>query len=55
VRFVEEDDPVAYADLMGFPEALPIWTSPASMAGLEATVERIQNCNIPIFLCQILE
>jgi hypothetical protein len=41
VRFIKEDDPVAYADLMGFPEALPIWTSPASMAGLEATVERI--------------
>jgi hypothetical protein len=28
---------------MGFPEALPIWTSPASMDGLEAAMERIQN------------
>jgi hypothetical protein len=43
VRFSEEDDPVAYAEPTGFSEALPIWTSPASMAGLESTVERIQN------------
>jgi hypothetical protein len=43
VRFSEEDDPVAYAKPMGFPKALSIWTSPASMAGLEAAVERIQN------------
>jgi hypothetical protein len=43
VRFSEEDDPMAYAEPTGFPEALPIWTSPASMAGLEAAVERIRN------------
>jgi hypothetical protein len=43
VRFDEEDDLVAYAKPTGFPEALSIWTSPASMAGLEAVVERIQN------------
>jgi hypothetical protein len=43
VRFDEEDDPVAYAEPMGFSEALSVWTSPASMAGLEAAVERIQN------------
>jgi hypothetical protein len=43
VRFSEEDDPVAYAEPTGFPEALSIWTSPASMASLEAAVERIQN------------
>jgi hypothetical protein len=43
VRFSEEDDPVAYAKPTGFPKALSIWTSPASMAGLEAAVERIQN------------
>jgi hypothetical protein len=43
MRFDEEDDPVAYAKPTGFPEAVPIWTSPASMAGLEAAVERIQN------------
>jgi hypothetical protein len=41
VRFSEEDDLVSYAVPMGFPEALPIWTSPASMAGLEAAVERM--------------
>jgi hypothetical protein len=41
VRFSEEDDPVAYAEPTGFPEALSIWTSPASMGGLEAAVERI--------------
>jgi hypothetical protein len=39
----EEDDPVAYAEPTGFLEALPIWTSPVSMADLEAAVERIQN------------
>jgi hypothetical protein len=38
VRFSEEDDPVAYAEPTGFPETLSIWTSPASMAGLEAAV-----------------
>jgi hypothetical protein len=43
MRFDEEDDLVAYAEPTGFPEALSIWTSPASMAGLEAAVERIQN------------
>jgi hypothetical protein len=43
VRFSEEDDPVAYAEPTGFPEAFPIWTSPASMASPEAAVERIQN------------
>jgi hypothetical protein len=43
MRFSEEDDPVAYAEPTGFPEALPIWTSPASMANQEAAVERIQN------------
>jgi hypothetical protein len=43
MRFDEEDDPVAYAKTMGFSKALPIWTSPTSMAGLEAAVERIQN------------
>jgi hypothetical protein len=43
VRFSEEDDPMAYAEPTGFPETLPIWTSPASMAGLEAAVERIEN------------
>jgi hypothetical protein len=41
MRFSEEDDPVAYAEPTGFPEALPIWTSLASMAGLEAAIERI--------------
>jgi hypothetical protein len=34
---------MAYAEPTGFPEAFPIWTSPASMAGVEAAVERIQN------------
>jgi hypothetical protein len=34
---------VAYSEPTGFPEALPIWTSPASMAVLEDAVERIQN------------
>jgi hypothetical protein len=43
VRFDEEDDHVAYTKPMDFPKALPIWTSPARMAGLEAAVERIQN------------
>jgi hypothetical protein len=43
VRFDEEDDPMAYTEPMGFPEALAIRTSPAGMAGLEAAVERIQN------------
>jgi hypothetical protein len=43
VRFDEEDDPVAYVETMGFPEALPMWTSPARMASLEDAVERIQN------------
>jgi hypothetical protein len=43
VRFSEEDDLVAYAEPTGFPEALSVWTSPASMAYLEAAVERIQN------------
>jgi hypothetical protein len=42
MRFLEEDDPVAYAEPTAAPEALPIWTSPASMASLEAAVERIQ-------------
>jgi hypothetical protein len=42
LRFSEVDDPMAYTELTSAPEALPIWTSPASMAGLEATVERIQ-------------
>jgi hypothetical protein len=39
--FSEEYDPVAYAEPMGFPDALSIWTSSASMAGLEATLKRI--------------
>jgi hypothetical protein len=43
VRFTEEDDPVAYAEPTGSLEVLPAWTSPASTAGLEAAVERIQN------------
>jgi hypothetical protein len=43
VRFSEEDDPMAYAEPTGFPEVLPNWTSPASMASLEAAVERIQK------------
>jgi hypothetical protein len=43
VRFNKEDDPMAYAKPTGFTEALPIWTSPASMASLEDAVERIQN------------
>jgi hypothetical protein len=43
MRFDEEDDPVAYTEPMGFSEALSIQTSLASMAGLEAAVERIQN------------
>jgi hypothetical protein len=43
MRFSEEDDPGAYAEPMGFSKALPIWTSLASMAGLEAAIERIQN------------
>jgi hypothetical protein len=43
VRFNKEDDPMAYAKPMGFTEALPIWTSPVSMASLEAIVEKIQN------------
>jgi hypothetical protein len=34
---------MAYAEPTGFPEAFPIWTSPASMASPEAAVERIQN------------
>jgi hypothetical protein len=41
VRFNEEDDSVAYAEPMGFPEFLHIWTSPTSMADLEAAMERI--------------
>jgi hypothetical protein len=43
MRFSEEDDPVAYAEPTGFPEALSVWTSPTSMDSLEAAVERIQN------------
>jgi hypothetical protein len=43
MRFSEEDDPVAYAEPTGFPEALFVWNSSVSMAGLEAAVERIQN------------
>jgi hypothetical protein len=43
VRFSEKDDPMEYAEPTGAPEALPIWTSPASTTGLEAVVERIQN------------
>jgi hypothetical protein len=43
MRFDEEDDPVAYAEPTGFPEALSICTSLASMTGLEAALERIQN------------
>jgi hypothetical protein len=43
MRFSEEDDLVAYAKPTGFLEALSIWTSPVSMAGLEAAIERIQN------------
>jgi hypothetical protein len=43
MRFDEEDDPVAYAEPTGFPKALSMRTSSASMASLEATVERIQN------------
>jgi hypothetical protein len=34
---------MTYAEPMGLPEVLPIWTSPTSMASLEATLERIQN------------
>jgi hypothetical protein len=34
---------MAYAEPTGAPEALPIWTSPANMARLEAIVERIQQ------------
>jgi hypothetical protein len=29
VRFSEEDDPMSYAEPMGFPEALSVWTSDA--------------------------
>jgi hypothetical protein len=43
VRFNEKDNPVGYAEPTGFPEALSVWTSPVSMAGLEAIVERIQS------------
>jgi hypothetical protein len=43
MRFSEEDDPMAYAEPTGFPEFLPVWTSPASTNGMEAAVERIQN------------
>jgi hypothetical protein len=43
VRFSKENDPMAYAEPTGFPEVLPVWTSPASMTSLEAIVERIQN------------
>jgi hypothetical protein len=43
MRFDEEDDHVASAKPMGFPEALSVWTSLASMVGLEAPMERIQN------------
>jgi hypothetical protein len=43
VRFSEQDDPMAYPEPIGFPEALSVWTSQASMADLEATVGRIQN------------
>jgi hypothetical protein len=43
VRFDEEDDPVAYTEPTGFLETLFVWTSLASMAGLEAAIERIQN------------
>jgi hypothetical protein len=43
VRFIEEDDPMAHAEPTGFSEVLPVLTSPASMAVLEAAVERIQN------------
>jgi hypothetical protein len=46
MRFDEEDDPMAYAEPTGLPETLSVWTSPVSMASLEAAVERIQNiCN----------
>jgi hypothetical protein len=41
MSFSEEDDPMAYAEPTGFSEVLPVWTSSASMAGLQATVERI--------------
>jgi hypothetical protein len=43
MRFNEEDDTMAYAELTGFPEVRPVWTSSASMADLEAAIERIQN------------
>jgi hypothetical protein len=43
VRFDEEDDLMAYAEPTGFLEALSVWNSPESMAGLETAVERIQN------------
>jgi hypothetical protein len=43
MMFDEEDDSVAYAEPTGFLEALHIWTSPVSMADLEAAMERIQN------------
>jgi hypothetical protein len=43
MRFCEEDDPIAYAEPTGFLAVLLVWTSPASIAGLEAAVERIQN------------
>jgi hypothetical protein len=41
LRFLEEDNPMAYAEPTGALEALPIWTSPANMARMEAIVERI--------------
>jgi hypothetical protein len=43
LRFSEGDDPVAYAEPTGAPEAFPNWTSSANTVGLEATVERIQQ------------
>jgi hypothetical protein len=52
---------MAYAEPTAAAEALPIWTAPASMVGLEAMVERVQQLHnlrliahhvVNLYLCQ---
>jgi hypothetical protein len=43
LEFLEADDLVGYIEPTAAPEVLPIWIASASMVGLEATVERIQQ------------
>jgi hypothetical protein len=43
LEFSEAEDHVVHAEPTAVPEALPIWPAAASMTGLEAAVERIQQ------------